>query len=79
MKVNVYFSEFERNLKDFDKSIELLDFYLDRWLGLTSFHALSIDIFVTGGCHEETPQKACNEGVRKSRRNKAVKNACKPS
>lgn len=79
MKVSVCFSERERNLKDFDKSVYLLDSFLELWLGLTSFSALSIDVFVKGGCHEETPQKACNEGVCKSRRNKAVKNASKPS
>lgn len=79
MIVKVFFSEAERNLKDFDESVHLLDYYLTRWLYHTSFSALSIDVFLTGGCHEETPQETCNKGVCKQRRNKAVKNARKPS
>lgn len=79
MKCIFIFSELERNLKDFDQAYHLLDEYLVSWFGFTSFSSLSVDVIVKGGCHEETPQKACNEGVRKSRRNKAVKNANKPS
>lgn len=77
MDVKIYFSDSEIEVEDFDFYL-LLKKAFKGYCNLTPFSKFHVVVY-KGGCHEETPQKACNEGVCKSRRNKAVKNANKPS
>lgn len=78
MFVNVYFCPVESSCDCFDHHVHVLEEALKDYIDDSPFHFVHLEVY-KGGCHEETPQKTCNQGVRKSRRNKAVKNANKSS
>lgn len=78
MYVKIYFSDSDLEVEDFDFYLSILRKVFNGYYLVTPFSSIHVSVF-KGGCHEEAPQKACNEGVRKSRRNKAVKNVSKPS
>ena len=70
MKIKVYFSEEDYQREDFDDFKLAVCIYLSR----LDYYLEKVEKH-----HETQKEKACDKGIRKQRRNKAVKNVSKSS